>query len=273
MNNTIFKKKFNDIELYYEYYSHPSSHETIVLLHGFLSSTFSFRKIIPLLKENYNVISIDVPPFGKSGKSTHFKYSYKNIANTIIILLEKLAIRHPILIGHSLGGQICLNILYLFPNLVKKAILLCSSGYLKRSKKHLILSSYIPFSYLFVKHYLGKSGLERNLKNVVYDHRVIDEEMRLGYLNPFLKNDIFKALTLMIRHREEDLSGSMLQTIQTPCLLIWGENDKVVPLRTAQRLKKDLPNSKLVILKNTGHLVPEERPLEVTQLVNKFIAP
>ncbi|EIJ80713.1 alpha/beta hydrolase fold protein [Bacillus methanolicus PB1] len=273
MYRSVFNdsRNINGIDVYYEYYLNEQSNETIVLLHGFLSSTFSFRRLIPLLNEDFNVISIDLPPFGKSGKSYNFIYSYENIARTVISLLESLDIRKISVTGHSMGGQISLKIASLRPDLVKKAVLLCSSAYLKRSKLPLILSSYIPYFHLYVKMWLIKSGVRNNLQNVVYDHSLIDEEMMYGYMKPFLEEDIFKAIARMIRDREGDLHSNALKQIETPCLLIWGEHDKVVPLSVGKRLTNELNNSKLIILKNTGHLLPEERPDEVYRHIKEFI--
>lgn len=273
MEQTIFQghQTVNGIEIYYERYPNTDSDETIVLLHGFLSSTFSYRRLIPFLNRNYEVISVDLPPFGKSGKSHHFTYSYKNMASTVIALMETLSIENPIYIGHSMGGQIVLNILSLQPERGGKAVLLCSSGYSKRSNLPLIFTSYIPFFHVYVKFWLARSGVKKNLQNVVFDHSLIDDEMLHGYLQPFLEDEIFIALTRMIRDREGDLSVKELSQINTPCLLIWGEHDKVVPLYIGKRLKTDLKKAELVILKDTGHLVPEERPEEVYQHIQRFL--
>jgi pimeloyl-ACP methyl ester carboxylesterase len=258
-------------KVYYEYYNHPTAVKTVVLLHGFLSSTFSFRRLIPLLCEHFNVITVDLPPFGKSGKATYYSYSHQNLAQTVVQLLKSLGKRQVILIGHSMGGQIALNVCYKSPELVQQAVLLCSSGYLKRSNTPLILTSYIPFFYLYVKFWLARTGIKKNLQNVVHDHNMIDDVMINGYLQPFIENnEIFKALTKMIRDREGDLSPEQLHNIKTPCLLIWGEYDKVVPLQIGKRLNKDLKNSKLIVLENTGHLVPEERPDDVFTYITKF---
>ena len=75
-----------------------------------------------------------------------------------------------------------------------------------------------------------KSGLRRNLELVVYNQKLIDDEMMKGYLQPFLDENIFRALTRMIRDREGDLSVEQLQQIDTPCLLIWGDHDRIVPV-------------------------------------------
>ncbi|XXM70526.1 alpha/beta fold hydrolase [Lysinibacillus sphaericus] len=261
----------NGANIYYEYHQHPTASETFVLLHGFLSSSFSFRCLTPLLKETYNVISIDLPPFGRSDKSNRFIYSYDNLANTVISLLDHLDVRNIHLTGHSMGGQIALNVMKKEPSLVDKGILLCSSGYLKKMKWPVMMASRFPFFHLYVKLWLTRSGIRRNLENVVHNLDLIDDEMMFGYMKPFLEDDIFKALTRMIRDREGDLSIRDLKKIDTPCLLVWGEHDRVVPLTTGHRLAADLPQSKLVVLKDTGHLVPEEKPEEVLGHILEFI--
>jgi pimeloyl-ACP methyl ester carboxylesterase len=266
-----YRKEINGIELYYEYYHHSPEGKTIVLIHGFLSSTFSFRRLHPFLKQDFNIVSIDLPPFGKSGKSTRFNYSYENVAKTVISLIESLQLKDVILIGHSLGGQLCLHISHIRPDFADKSILLCSSAYLKRPKTSLVLLSYLPFFHIAVKKQLARSGLLENLQKVVYDHSLIDDEMMSGYLQPFLEEDIFRALTRMIRDRENDLSGQQLKEINTPCLLIWGEHDRVVPLSVGNQLHQDLKNSKLIVLKETGHLVPEERPEDVFVHIRNFV--
>ncbi|MGM0854538.1 MAG: alpha/beta fold hydrolase [Bacillota bacterium] len=262
----------NGANVYFEHHQQPAATETFVLLHGFLSSTFSFRRLTPLLKENYNVISIDLPPFGNSEKNNRFIYSYDNLANTVIALLDHLNVSNVHLTGHSMGGQIALNVMKKAPSLVEKGVLLCSSGYLKKMKWPVTMLSYIPFFHLYVKLWLTRSGIRNNLENVVHDSKMIDDEMMFGYLKPFLEDDIFKALTRMIRDREGDLTGSDLRNIQTPCLLVWGEHDRVVPLSTGHKLNQDIPNSRLVVLEETGHLVPEEKPEEVLEHIHQFVS-
>lgn len=264
-------RKINGNDIYYEYYQHDVSKKTLVLIHGYLSSSFSFRRLIPLLQKDFNVITVDIPPFGKSGKSRQFVYSYENMAKTVIMLLEDLDIKRVTMAGHSLGGQICLYVTYLKPDLVRNCVLLSSSAYMKRLKRPLILSSYLPFFSLYVKRYLMKSGLRRNLELVVYNQKLIDDEMMKGYLQPFMDENIFRALTRMIRDREGDLSVEQLQQIDVPCLLIWGDHDRVVPLSIGKRLHDDLENSRLIVLKDTGHLVPEERPEQVYDHIRSFL--
>lgn len=266
-------EKINGIDLYYEFYPNPNAKGTLFLIHGFLASSFSFRCIIPELMENYQIIVVDIPPFGKSGKDLKFTFSYKNIAATFIQLIQNLELKKVSLIGHSMGGQIALYMVLQQPALFDKIILFASSGYLQQVRKSLIFLSYLPFAHIFVKKKLIDSGgVEGNLEKVVYNQSQITEEMVQGYLEPFIESDaIFHALGKFSRDREGDLSKADLNKIDKPCLLVWGKQDKIVPLQVGKRLNQDLPNSELVILDQTGHLTPEERPEETIQLIKDFI--
>jgi len=260
-----------NIDIYFEQYRSNSSHQTIILLHGFLSSSFSYRKLIPYLTSDFNIITVDLPPFGQSGKTYRYTYSFENIARSIIELIEAKGLQSICLIGHSMGGQIALQLANIRPDLVQRIVLLCSSGYLPSFPRKMKALSYLPFFSLGVRHYLAKSGLEKNLKKVVYNQELIDDAMRQGYLQPFTEGrQIFRALGRMVRDKRVDLLKEDLQKIHTPCLLIWGREDKVVPLKIGKRLASDLPNANLVILNDTGHLLPEEKPAEVASYIKNF---
>ncbi|MDM5190536.1 alpha/beta hydrolase [Bacillus sp. DX4.1] len=260
--------------VHYELYEHSNKKErpTFVLIHGFLSSSFSYRHLIPLLTKEGTVIALDLPPFGKSDKSNHFTYSYHNLATIIINLIEYLQLQNIVLVGHSMGGQVSLYVSRLRPDLITKTILLCSSSYLTRANLPLIYSSYLPFFHLYVKNWIIRRGIVHNLMNVVHDHSLIDDEMMEGYAAPFYDNRIFPALTRMIRDREGDLSSAELREIETPTLLIWGEKDRVVPVHVGRRLHEDLPNSYFISYENTGHLLPEEKPQHVFEEIITFSA-
>lgn len=263
--------RVNGVQLHYEEYNHGKNKRTIVLLHGFLSSSFCFRKLIPYLVNNFHVISVDWPPFGKSEKLKTYRYSYKNIATTILRLIITLGYDRFYIAGHSMGGQIALNMMHQRPDLIQKGVLLCSTGYYRRAKPIHMFASYLPFFPSFIKYYLNKSGVIGNLKSVVYDQSLIDDEMIRGYSEPFNDKKIFSALTRLLRHREGDLPKEIIQTIETKCLLLWGEHDQIVLPEIGQRLASDLPNAQFIQIKQAGHLITEEKPKEVYEKMFKFL--
>ncbi|MGE6629880.1 alpha/beta fold hydrolase [Bacillus sp. NPDC077027] len=264
----FMKSKFG-LNIYYEHYPNEGK-KTLILLHGLFSSTFSYRKLIPLLKKDFDLIAIDLPPFGQSEKSNKFIYSYRNMAKIVIELTDYLKVKRAIIVGHSMGGQIALYATTERPDLFEKAVLLCSSGYLNKSKRSLVYSTYIPYFYLILKRQLLKQGIMKNLTAVVHDHSIIDQEMIDGYLRPFDDDKIFRGLLRFVRHREGDLTSDVLKKVETPVLLIWGEEDRIVPLQIGERLHKDLRYSTLHALKKTGHLIPEENPVFVSDQIGNF---
>jgi pimeloyl-ACP methyl ester carboxylesterase len=266
-------ERINGVEVYFDSYinNHIENKPVLVFVHGFLSSSFSFRKLIPFLLNHFSLILVDVPPFGKSEKATSFTYSYENIANILLLLIRKMNIKKAVLVGHSMGGQIALIAARKSPHLVKKVILLCSSGYLPRTKGTLRLVTYLPFASFWIKNKLKKQGVRHNLDLCVSNKQIIDEEMVIGYEQPFSDDRIYRCLKKLAREREGDLSTHQLKKIQQPILILWGEEDKVVPLRIGRRLHNDLEKSKLVIFHKTGHLLPEEAPEKVAKEMLDFI--
>ena len=271
MNQNQYTKTMltlTDGKLYCEYILNGKP--PILLIHGFVSSIYTFNRLIPLLQKNFSVIAIDLLGFGQSEKSTTFIYSYTNYATLVTEVIAYFQLKKVTIAGHSMGGQIALYTAREIPEKVNKLILLASSGYLKSANKLLIYSSYLPLFYLIAKRIVQKQSVEETLKNVLYDHSLLTAEQVEAYGNPLKEKNFYKALVRLLRYREGDLISEQLQEIQTPALLIWGVEDKVVPLRVGKRLVKDLPNAQLITYDQTGHLVTEERPREIYEQILAF---
>lgn len=257
------------VKLYCEY--ELNDKPNILLIHGFASSSYTFRKIVPLLQEEFSTISVDLPGFGRSEKSTSFIYSFENYANILLELLKRFQIKKTSIVAHSMGGQIALHMAKASPERVDKLVLLCSSGYLRRAKKALIYSSYLPFFDRVAYYYVHRKGVSDYLKNVFFNTNLISDEMIKEFSRPLSDRGFYKALIRLVRHREGDLEPYELKQIKVPTLLIWGEDDRVVPIHVGKRLVKDLPNAELITYKKTGHLITEERPEQTTQYIVKHL--
>jgi pimeloyl-ACP methyl ester carboxylesterase len=210
--------------------------------------------------KDFSVIAIDLPGFGKSEKSRTFVYSFENYAEVIKECIEHFHLKDVIIIGHSMGGQIALYTAQKIPQHISKLILLCSSGYLKRAKRSLIYCSYLPFFKYFVKQYIQNKDVKKSLENVFYNQELITEELMDQFIGPLREKDFPISLMRLLRYREGDLTSEQLKEIDIPTLLIWGKEDKVVPLVVGERLAKDLPQAELISYEKTGHLLTEEQP-------------
>lgn len=253
------------VKLYCEY--ELNDRPSILLIHGFASSSYTFRKIVPLLRVEFSIISVDLPGFGRSEKSTSFIYSFENYANMLLELLDHFKIEKTNIVAHSMGGQIALHMAKKSPERVDKLVLLCSSGYLRRAKKTLIYSSYLPFFDRVAYFYVHRKNVTDYLQNVFFNTNLISDEMIKEFSRPLSDRGFYKSLIRLVRHREGDLEPNELKQIKIPTLLIWGENDRVVPVHVGKRLVQDLPNAKLITYKKTGHLITEERPESIVQQI------
>lgn len=268
MEQEAFNKEFcriADMDIYCEY--DLNSRPPIVLLHGLLASGFTFNRLMPLLRQHFSVITLDLPGFGRSEKSGSFVYSYDNYARFILHCADYFNLDRFYLAGHSLGGQIALNTVRLLPDRIKGVVLLGSSGYLNKSKKLLVYSSYLPFFHRLLSLYIRKRGVKAGLESVFYDHSLITEEHMEEFGYPLTDTNLYKALIRLLRHREGDLTSDQLKTIHVPALILWGKEDKVVPVRIGHRLAADLPHAVMHTFNRTGHLLTEERPEEVCDAI------
>lgn len=274
----MFKQSVDTIDLRnvtisYEYYRASQTNvQTLVFIHGFLSCSFSFRKLLPLLHTEYNLLCFDLPGFGESQKVSSIHYSLHEYAALTNELLDALDINKAILVGHSMGGQISLRTCIQHPERVDKLILLCSSSYIKSSSKPLRLCSYLPFFPYCLSVGMSSINLQKNFQHLVYDHTLLTQDVIDGYTNSFSEKGFYTALAKLVREREEDLPTSTLNKINFPILLIWGKDDRLVPLRVGERMKKDLPDAELLVFSNTGHLIAEEQPERTVDAIRSFLA-
>ncbi|RXT14854.1 alpha/beta fold hydrolase [Ammoniphilus sp. CFH 90114] len=265
--------KIMGIQVYYEYHrSNTSSPRyTFLLIHGFLANTFSFRKLVPNLMEQDDVYAIDLIGFGKSEKACPFRYSYENYGAMITQFITELGLKNVILVGHSMGGQIVLQTALRNSDMITALVLVSSSGYLQKAHWLAIVASHLPFASLGVTWWMKRYRVKDILKKTFYNDKLIDDQMIRAYSDPILEKGFCDTLLGLLRHREGDMSPEDLRRVHHDCLLIWGEEDEIVPLRKGVRLRQDLANSTLISLPEAGHQVIEEKPTEVTTSIQSWI--
>ncbi|EZH67365.1 hypothetical protein DH09_05380 [Bacillaceae bacterium JMAK1] len=244
-----------------------------VLIHGFMSWSYSFKRLIPYLSAYGNIMTLDLPGFGLSNRHVRYHYSYEQYTKTVhdLIRANSEDDDEVIAIGHSMGGQIALRLVQWMPE-VSKAVLLSSSGNLAKSSLKLRAASSLPFFHHYLSKYVRERDVHHVLQQVISDKRSITDEQIQEYGRPLENDAMYRSLAKFIRQREGDLSRDTLHTIKKPILLLWGENDRIVPVSVGRYLDKELPNSKLHVYPNVGHLLPEEIPEKTSQAIAKFLA-
>jgi pimeloyl-ACP methyl ester carboxylesterase len=115
------------------HYIRKGKGKPLILIHGIFSSSFVWRKNIDALAEHFDVISLDVKGYGYSDKPADGRYSREDIRQFVLDFMETLKVDRAILVGHSWGGGIAVNLALHHPERVEKLILIDSTGYPPKS--------------------------------------------------------------------------------------------------------------------------------------------
>ena len=220
--------------------------EPVILLHGLSGSSRWWVRNIPALAEHYTVYLVDLPGFGIMRRSR----GHLILAEAAIWLaqwMEAVGLQHAHFVGHSMGGYICLLLAAYQPERVRRLVLVSPAGI---AQKRSIFGYLVP--------------LLAAIRYVTLSFSLI-----LAY-------DILRAGPLTILRAAQDLLTQdvrkILHAVQSPTLLIWGENDTLVPIALGEILRREIAHSRLLILKQASHVSMFDRPREFNQALLAFLA-
>ncbi len=232
----------------------------ILVLHGWGGSSDSWLEVQEILtKEGYQVIVPDFPGFGKSITPSK-PWEIKDYSDFVLRFTKKLGLEKFFLVGHSFGGRIAIKFTVQYPEKVKKLILCDSAGIKPKPglKTRIIFwLARIGNAIFTPKHLTRFKDAARNLFYIFLRNR------DYAKANGTMKETIKKVL-------KEDLSPELLE-IRTKTLLIWGGNDKMVPLKYANIFKEKIKNSKLEVLPKIGHSPHLESPKKFSEIILNFL--
>lgn len=233
------------------------NNEVVVFVHGLGDEASTiWESSIEKLKENYYVITFDLPGFGKSSK-LDAEYTPTKYALFVDYVVSKYTNKPFYLVGHSMGGAISLKYVNLFEEKVKKLFLIDAAGVLHKDA---------------YSHFLIKMGIDRflnienvdNVNNKISNfisnissglNKIVPGDLYSMVRNETLRKNVFQSNPTSIAAVglvTETFSG--IENIKIPTFILWGENDEIAPLRTGYVLNKLIKNSELRIIKNSGHV-------------------
>lgn len=210
--------------------------QQIILLHGALGSAVQFEPLEQLLKENFEVHNINLPGHGGEPMPEN-GFSINNFAQFVIDYIEKHQLSQVTLFGYSMGGYVAMNVAHKYPEKIKQVITIGT------------------------KYHWDPETAQREVK-------MLDPEQTLAKVPAF-------AQSLEKRHAPNDWKTTMRNTaamliglgndnalkladysaINTPCLLIIGDRDKMISIEETTAIYRSLPNAQLAVLPNTPHLM------------------
>ena len=266
--------KFIQIKSHKIRYIDSGSGIPLVFIHGFGSSIYSWRKNLDPISKHHRVCAPDLPGFGYSDKPLDADYTVDAYADFIIQFMDKLQIKKAVLVGHSLGGGIALLASLKFPSRVQALILLDAEAY-PITPPLMLRVAKLPGIRSIIHRAIGEWVVRISLKRSYYDHTLITDRLVDEYYRPFLTENgkivPIKVLQAMDFEKLNKLPRRY-RHIRKKTLIIWGREDRISRIHLAHKLKKDLPNAKLKIIPNCGHLVQEEKPEAVNRAIIGFIS-
>ncbi|WP_435314976.1 alpha/beta fold hydrolase [Cellulophaga fucicola] len=282
MHNTTFKKtEINGVNIAYREAGNPHN-PTIVLLHGFPSSSHQYRKVLNQLADNYHLIAPDYPGFGASDfpLSKDYEYTFDNIAVTIDAFLEKKGINSYALMIQDYGAPIGFRIATAHPERVTAIINQNGNAYEAGlgdawASTRQLWANRTTATENALLHAFTLEGLEwqythgtRNPENVNPDTWHLDF-LRLSRPNAHKVNiDLFYDYQNNVKLYPK--WQQYLRDNQPPLLIVWGKNDAFFPESGAEAFKKDVKEIDYNIL-NTGHFALEEDADLIIEKMRNFM--
>ena len=228
----------------------------VLLLHGWGGAIESFAPVLDDLHRSYTVAAFDLPGFGQSSlpPSTWGSADY---ARLTLKIMDRLQMDRPHLIGHSFGGQVSIQLAATTPERVGKLVLVCSAGIRTRPA----LATRLKRMAARLGKWLAAHGgwIGERLRAAIYRRVQSQDYANAGPLRPTL-----------VRVISEDLAPS-LPLIRSPTLLVWGAQDRAVPLAAAQVMARLIPDAQLVVFENAGHFAYLDQFDRFRLLVGRFL--
>jgi pimeloyl-ACP methyl ester carboxylesterase len=254
----------------------PLEAPALVLIHGFASSTLVWSKVLlELASEGFRVIAPDMAGFGYSGKPKHLDYTIASQAEMIVGLMDHLKLDSATIVGSSYGAAVATTIALDYASRVDRLVLVGAVTNNKPTRFLLMRLFRSPVIGDLVSPFLlGSRRLLRRRMKRVYDrhHWVLDERRVDARHLPLQASGTHRAVIRTVRRWDAERISRDAYLITQPTLVLWGENDRDVPLRDGERLHQKIENSRFVIFRDCGHLPHEEFPEEFTEIVSDFAA-
>jgi pimeloyl-ACP methyl ester carboxylesterase len=249
----------------------PRDAPVVVMLHGFCASLDTWEPWALELSSRYRVVRFDLPGFGLTGADPTGDYSDAREIGILVGLMDQLGIAKASIVGNSMGGRIAWNFTAAHPERVVSQILVSPDGFASPGFSYgRAPDTPLPMRAL---PYLAPRGLLKAGLALAYGNDdALTEETVGRYRDLLMAPGVRQAIIERMGQSILRDPAPTLARIKVPTLIIWGEKDGVIPVGNAGEYMRDLPNARLVLLPNMGHLPFEEDPTASLVPVQKFLS-
>jgi pimeloyl-ACP methyl ester carboxylesterase len=261
-------------------YRDAGTGEALLLIHGMAGSSATWREVIPALSKKYRVLALDLLGHGESTKPRG-DYSLGAFAASLRDLLDELEIDRATIVGQSLGGGVAMQFTYQHRDYCRRLALISSGGLgpdlnwilriLSAPGAELVLPVVAQRAVLNVGNKLGSWLTSAGIQSPR------GSEMWSAYsslADPQTRQAFLRTLRSVVDYRGQAVSalGKIHVSHGLPTLLIWGEQDRIIPVAHGYAAHEAVPGSRLEVLADVGHFPHVEAPAAVVDILDDFIA-
>ena len=247
---------------------------SVVLLHGFASSLYTWHDVLGPLARTHDVLAVDLPGFGASELPPAL--SAEAFPAVVAGLMDELGVAKASLVGNSMGGALAALFAARHPERVDRLVLLDAAGFdLAPADRPWLLRVLGSEAGGIIARLPRKRALATlALRQVFFDPGKVTAERIDEYLAPLQRPGAVESLRSLLAPRGlRTFAGfaDEVARIRAPALVVWGREDAWIPLSDADRFVAALPRARKVVLGDCGHMPQEERPEEVSRLLDDFL--
>lgn len=240
----------------------------ILLLHGFDSSVFEFRRLLPQLSAHNETWTVDLLGFGFTERISEIPFSRAAIKSHCYYFWKTLINEPVILVGASMGGAAAIDFTLAYPQAVKKLVLLDSAGY--KAPPNIGKFMFGPVGYLATA-FLRNPKVRQNISvNAYHDKSFASVDAQICAALHLKSPGWQQALIAFTKSGGYASFGDKLSEIKQQTLVLWGENDRILGIGDADKFKQAIPNSQLIWIKDCGHVPHLEQPEITAKHILKF---
>lgn len=251
------------------HYLTMGSGEPLLLVHSVGQSIYTWRTLMPMLAENYCVIAIDLPGFGHSDRPLSLNYSMDEIADVLVKCLDALGVKKTHALGVTMGAVYTMFAAVKYPDRFMKVIALTPGGITERMPKK-IRRLEGPFGTIFREMY-SKKDFEAYMPLFYYDGTVCTDTVIDQYYKTCDDHASRQAIMYAIRNFDEEYALDAVKRAEREFFIIWGEEDRLQPIKRLFELREMLPGSVYHSIRNTGHWMHEEKAAQIAEAADRYI--
>ena len=250
--------------------SGPKTAAAVIFLHGFGASLHTWEPWAQALAKDLRVIRIDLPGSGLSLPDPTGDYSDKRSLQILLALMDKLGLARTSLVGNSIGGRIAWTFAGTYPERMNKLVLVAPDGFASPGFEY-GKKPEVPAMVKLMRVALPKALLAMSLKPAYANPATLTDALATRYHDLMLAPGSRDALLARMAQTVLVDPLPILKKITAPTLLVWGEQDAMIPFANSNDYLLAIAGSKRVSFKGVGHLPHEEAPDESVGAVRTFL--